>query len=123
MEQVSHAYFYFLIFFLIALLLSVASLKFAAFISRKFFAAQKERVSNENYAGGFFLLSSTSQYFPLRFSLIALLFVLFKVEFLLLLPWAMALRLTGIEGFCVALFFIIFWGIGYFYAYKKGVFE
>ncbi len=123
MENVTHAYFYFLIFFLTALLVSAMMLKFAAYLSIKLFGRQKEIVKNDGYAGGFYILSSETSRFPLRFVFIALLFVLFTAEFLLLLPWAMSLHLTRGQGIVTALLVVVLWGIGYFYEYKKGALE
>ena len=59
----------------------------------------------------------------MRFSFVALLFVLFNAELLLLLPWAMSLQLSGKEGALVAFVVIVFWGAGYLYEYKKGALE
>lgn len=123
MENISHAYFYFLIFFLTALLLSVGALKFASFLSARLSGGSDDPVEDDGYSGGFFRLSPPGRHFPLKFSFIALLFVLFNAEFLLLLPWAMSLNLSKGEGFAVALFFTVFWVIGYFYEYKKGALE
>ncbi len=123
MENVTHAYFYFLIFFITALLISAVVLKFAAYLSLKIFSSEKNCVKNDGYAGGFYIISSVTSRFPVRFAFIALLFVLFNAEFLLLLPWAMSLHLSQEHGILTALFVIIFWAIGYFYEYKKGALE
>ncbi len=119
----THAYFYFLIFFTTALIISAAALKFAAYLSFKLFGRRKQTVKNDGYAGGFYILSSVTSRFPVRFAFIALLFVLFNAEFLLLLPWAMSLRLSEEQGGVTALLVVIFWGVGYFYEYKKGALE
>ena len=123
MEKVTHAYFYFLIFFVSALILGMAALKFAAFLSFKLFGRRRQVVKNDGYAGGFYILSSVTSRFPVRFAFIALLFVLFNAEFLLLLPWALSLHLSGGQGIITALSVVAFWGTGYFYEYKKGALE
>lgn len=123
MENVTHAYFYFLIFFVTALLVTAVSVKFAAYVSSKLFGCRKPTVKNDGYAGGFYILSSATSKFPVRFAFISLLFVLFSAEFLLLLPWAMALHLSEKQGSIIALLVILFWSVGYFYEYKKGALE
>ena len=108
MENVTHAYFYFLIFFVTALIVSAAALKFAAYLSFKLFGRYKQTVKNDGYAGGFYILSSVTSRFPVRFAFVALLFVLFNAEFLLLLPWAMSLRLSEGQGIATALLVVVF---------------
>ena len=91
------------------------------------FLARRGRTETDddhsNYAGGFDILSSAGRRFPLRFSFIALLFVLFNAEFMLLLPWAMALIPSGWSGFGAALLFVALWAVGFFYEVKKGALE
>ena len=123
MENITHAYFYFLIFFLTALLVTAGMVRFAAFLSRKLFGSRTEKTEKDGYAGGFYILSAVTTGFSMRFSFIALLFVLFNAELLLLLPWAISLRLSGGENIAVALTVIVSWGIGYLYEYKKGALE
>lgn len=123
MENTTHAYFYFLIFFLAALLFTAGAVKFAAFLSHKLFDRRGETVKKDGYAGGFYLLSSVTTSFAMRFSFIALLFVLFNAEMLLMLPWAMSLQLSGNEGMMIASVVVAFWIAGYLYEYKKGALE
>ena len=123
MENVTHSYFYFVVFFLVSLLLTAGLIAFAAFLSRKLFSGRKENVDRDSYAGGFYILSVVTTHFPLRFAVIALLFVLFNAELLLLVPWAMSLRLSQAENILTALSVLMLWGIGYFYEYKKGALE
>lgn len=123
MENVTHSYFYFLVFFLTALLLTAGLVWFAAFLSRKLFANPEQADENDSYAGGFRILSPVTAHFPVRFAFIALLFVLFSAELLLLLPWAISLHLSQNDGIVTALLVGGLWGVGYFYEYKKGALE
>ena len=123
MENVTHSYFYFLFFFLVALLVTAGMIGLAAFLSRKLFKNRKEPVKNDGYAGGFYIISPVNARFHIRFAFIALLFVLFNAELLLLLPWAMSLHLSREESVLTALTLLVFWGVGYFYEYKKGALE
>jgi NADH-quinone oxidoreductase subunit A len=60
---------------------------------------------------------------PVRFYLIAVLFILFDIETVFLLPWAVVMRQTGVAGLVQIGLFVIILGIGFFYAWKKGALE
>lgn len=124
MEDAVHTYFYYLLFFVTALLLSAAALKFSFFMSRVFSRVQREYPDRkEPYAGGFPALQRGKKAFPVRFATISLLFVLYNAEILLLLPWAASLRMTGRSGFVCAFVYFVFWAVAYAYEYKKGALD
>jgi NADH-quinone oxidoreductase subunit A len=58
-----------------------------------------------------------------RFYLIAVLFILFDIEVVFFLPWAIVFRKLGVFGLMEMLIFIAVLLIGYVYAWKKGAFE
>lgn len=58
-----------------------------------------------------------------RFYLIAVLFILFDIEIIFLLPWAVVLRRLGIFGLIEMALFIVILMVGYVYAWKKGALE
>ena len=60
---------------------------------------------------------------PVRFYLVAMLFVLFDVELVFFFPWAVVYRELGILGFFEMMVFIFFLGLGFLYAWKKGALE
>ena len=60
---------------------------------------------------------------PVRFYLIAVLFILFVIEIVFFLPWAIAFRSLGIFGLIEMAIFIVVLLIGYIYAWKKGALE
>ncbi len=60
---------------------------------------------------------------PVRFYLVAMLFVLFDVELIFLFPWAVVYRQLGIFGFFEMLVFLFFLTLGFVYAWKKGALE
>ncbi|MBC5806763.1 MAG: NADH-quinone oxidoreductase subunit A [Candidatus Eremiobacter antarcticus] len=61
--------------------------------------------------------------FPVRFFLVAMLFVVFDVEAASFFPWAVQLKALGWFGFMEMLTFIVVLGIGYAYVWKKGGFS
>ncbi|HXF86127.1 MAG TPA: NADH-quinone oxidoreductase subunit A [Anaerolineales bacterium] len=60
---------------------------------------------------------------PVRFYLIAVLFILFDIEVVFLLPWAIVFRQLGWFGLIEMLIFILILLVGYIYAWKKGALE
>ena len=60
---------------------------------------------------------------PVRFYLIAVLFILFDIEVVFFLPWAIVFRQLGIFGLIEMVIFIVVLLIGYVYAWKKGALE
>ena len=60
---------------------------------------------------------------PVRFYLIAVLFILFDIEVVFFLPWAITFRQLGLFGLIEMVVFIAILLVGYVYAWKKGALE
>ena len=60
---------------------------------------------------------------PIRFYLIAVLFILFDIEVVFFLPWAVVFRQLGLFGLIEMVIFIGILLVGYIYAWKKGALE
>jgi NADH-quinone oxidoreductase subunit A len=60
---------------------------------------------------------------PVRFYLIAVLFILFDIEVVFFLPWAVVFRELKIFGLAEMVVFIVILLVGYVYAWKKGALE
>ena len=60
---------------------------------------------------------------PIRFYLIAVLFILFDIEVVFFLPWAVVFRQLGLFGLIEMVVFIGILLVGYIYAWKKGALE
>ncbi len=61
--------------------------------------------------------------FNIRFYVVALIFLIFDVEVVLLVPWAFVYRQFGIAGFLVGAIFLILLGLGMAYEWRKGDLE
>ncbi len=61
--------------------------------------------------------------FNIRFYVVALIFLIFDVEIVLLIPWAYVYKSFGIGGFLVGAIFLILLGLGMAYEWKKGDLE
>ena len=55
--------------------------------------------------------------------LVAVLFILFDIETIFFLPWAIVFRQLGLFGLAEMSVFIAILLVGYFYAWKKGALE
>lgn len=60
---------------------------------------------------------------PIRFYLLAVLFVIFDVEAIFLFPWAVRFKALGGLGFAAMVVFLGILLLGYAYAWKKGALE
>jgi NADH-quinone oxidoreductase subunit A len=60
---------------------------------------------------------------PVKFYLVAMIFLLFDIEVAFLYPWAMALRDLGWNGFVQVLLFMALLLAGYVYVWRKGALD
>lgn len=58
-----------------------------------------------------------------RYYLIAVLFILFDIEVVFFLPWAVSFRGLGGEGLVLILIFVLILEVAHLYAWKKGALE
>lgn len=61
--------------------------------------------------------------FPVRFYLIAMLFLIFDLEVVFLYPWAIYFRQLGMFGLVQMGIFLIILTVGYIYVWKKGALD
>jgi NADH-quinone oxidoreductase subunit A len=85
--------------------------------------ARPKRGKYETYECGVPLLGSSRERFSVRFYLVALLFVLFDIETVFLLPYAVSYRKLGMEGFLGVLAFVAVLGLGLLYILRRRVLE
>ena len=75
------------------------------------------------YESGMTPLGPAQRRMPIKFYLVAVLFILFDVEIIFLYPWAVTFRQLGVFGFVEMLIFVAILLVGYVYAWKKGALE
>ena len=61
--------------------------------------------------------------FNIRFYVVALIFLIFDVEVVLLIPWALVYKAFGFGGFMVGAVFLVLLGLGMAYEWRKGDLE
>ena len=72
------------------------------------------------YESGITPLGDTRQRFSVKFYVVALLFIIFDIETMFLIPWAVVFRQLGFYGLVEILLFIAVLGVGLVYVWKKG---
>ena len=75
------------------------------------------------YESGMTPIGTAVRRMPVRYYLIAVLFVLFDIEVIFLLPYAVVLRQLGLFGLIEMLVFVMILLVGYVYVWKKGALE
>jgi NADH:ubiquinone oxidoreductase subunit 3 (subunit A) len=69
------------------------------------------------------LFSDARVQFPIRYYIIAMLFVIFDIEIVFMFPWAVAFKKLGLVGLVEMVVFIGILIVGFWYAWKKGALE
>ena len=75
------------------------------------------------YECGFDAFGDARMKFDIRFYLVALLFILFDIEVIFLMPWAANVNALGLPGFCAVLGFLGLLTIGLAYEWKRGALD
>ncbi len=81
------------------------------------------KVKSEPYESGMIPYGPGRQRISVRYYLVAVLFILFDIEVIFFLPWAVAFRQAGMSGFIVMFVFAIILEVAFLYAWKKGALE
>ena len=72
------------------------------------------------YESGILPLGTARERFSVKFYLVAILFIVFDLETVFLIPWAVAMRELGWNGFAAASIFIVVLTVGLIYEWKRG---
>ncbi len=109
---------FFPILFLIILaaIIAVVMASLSILIGRK--SSGKNR--GEPYESGVAPKGNTKERIPVKFYMVAILFIIFDIEVIFLYPWAVISDKLGMFGFIEMLVFVVILLIGYFYVLGKG---
>ncbi len=72
------------------------------------------------YESGMIPLGDTRARFSVKFYLVAISFIVFDLEAVFLIPWAVEMRALGWGGFVAVFMFVIVLTVGLVYEWKKG---
>ena len=106
-------YFMLLLFLIIAILLTVLIIGASYFLVRQ--NPESEKLSA--YECGFEPYEDTRHTFDIRFCVIAILFIIFDIEIMFLIPWCVSLAKLDLLGFWSMIDFLFELGVGFFYVW------
>ncbi len=75
------------------------------------------------YESGITPIGAAQRRLPVKFYLIAVLFILFDIEIVFLLPWAVTFRQLGFFGLVEVFIFVAILVVGFIWIWKKGALE
>lgn len=101
---------------LFALFLAGAMTGLSVLIGRRTSLGKKA----EPYECGITPEGTTRDPVPIKFFLVAISFILFEIEVIFLLPWAVVARDLGLYGFLSVSFFVLVILVGYIYELGRG---
>ena len=119
MEGLLREYLPILMFFGVAVGLSVAMVLASLIVARQHPDAEKLSA----YECGFEAFGDARRQFDVRFYLVAILFIIFDLEVAFLFPWAISLGGIGVFGFWSMMTFLGILTIGFIYEWRKGALE
>jgi NADH-quinone oxidoreductase subunit A len=100
-----------LIFFITAVLFSVLIIGASFFVAKQ--NPESEKLSA--YECGFEPYEDTRHTFDIRFCVIAILFIIFDIEIMFLIPWSVSVVKLDLLGYWSMLDFLFELGVGFFY--------
>lgn len=80
-------------------------------------------IKEQAYESGMPPLGDTRDRFAVKYYVIAMLFLLFDVEVVILFTWAVVFRELGLYGFVVISVFLLLLVVGLVYEWRKGALE
>ena len=92
-------------------------------ISRIFGPVRPTPKKNAPYESGMTPIGPAVRRLPVKFYLVAVLFILFDIEVVFLLPYAVVIRDLGTYGLIAVGVFVVVVTIGLIYEWKKGALE
>src|SRR5499427_5832298 len=108
-----------LLFLILAIAFAVGTIAASSLIVPR----RSNRVKMSAYECGVEPVGDARARFPIKFYLVAVLFILFDIEAVFLYPWAVAFRQLGLYGLVEMMLFILVLLVGYVYLLKKRALE
>jgi NADH-quinone oxidoreductase subunit A len=84
---------------------------------------RRNQAKDEPYESGILPFGDAKRRFPVQFYVIAVLFILFDVEVILMYPWAVSARKLGVFGLVEMAIFLVILLVGFIYAWKNDAFK
>jgi len=104
------------------LLFSFILSSFILFLSYSIAIQNPETEKLSSYECGFEPYEDARQNFDIKFYLIAILFLIFDIETIFLIPWAITFNLLDLLSYWIIIDFILELGIGFLYLWYLNIF-
>ena len=114
-----HEYFFIFIYLIVAFILSCVIVGASYLLAIQ--NPETEKLST--YECGFEPYEDARHKFDVKFYLVAILFVIFDIETMFLLPWSVSVSQLNILGFWAMIDFVIELGVGFFYIWYIGALD
>ena len=108
-----------LIIFIVGTIIPLAALGLSALLGPR----QANRRKLMPYESGMTPIGSAMQRTPVRFYVVAMLFILFDIEIIFLLPYALYFRQMGLFGLAEMGIFMAILLLGFVYVWRKGALQ
>jgi NADH-quinone oxidoreductase subunit A len=108
-----------LVMFLVAVFIAV----FVIVLSRFLGPQRPTRRKLMPYESGMEPIGPAQRRFPVKFNLVAMIFILFDIEVIFFFPYALVFRPLGLFGLVEMGLFMLILLVGYFYMVKRGALE
>lgn len=118
----AHQYFGVFLLFVFTFVAFTATVFAARFVSRKIARLDHQKLKLSIYECGP-EVSKQPNKISVQFYMLALLFIVFDVEIVFMIPWAVDFKLLGWFGYIAMFFFLLLLTIGFVYEWKKGALE
>lgn len=112
-----------LVVFLVLLAAVAAVVGLFVWLTVAFGPKRPNETKNAPFESGWLSKTDATQPFPIKYYLVAILFVVFDIEVAFLYPWAVSFRENGVVAFISMNVFLAILGVGLYYAVKKRVLE
>ena len=118
------AYLPILLMFVVAIGFAVGNVLLSHFVGQR----KSTRTKLMPYECGKDPVGSARERFSVKFYLIAMIFILFDIELIFMMPWAVVFRFLQANGlgtvvYVEMMFFVALLLVGYVYVWKKGLFD
>ncbi len=108
---------------LVMILVGVAFGVFSVVVSSNLGPLRRFKVKKEPYECGMKTQGATYVQTPIKYYVVALLFLVFDLECVFMYPWAVHYKKLGLFGFVEMMVFIAILFVCYLYVWKKGALE
>lgn len=108
-----------LVLIVIAVIVALSVLAISLFLGPRRSSSQRM----VPYESGIRPVASAHRRYPVKFFLVAMLFIVFDIEAIFFYPWAVTFKQLRVFGLVEMFIFIAILLVGYFYIVKKGALE